>query len=257
MEFRQELLNAEMALRDLVDAYLKNRFGDQWADHSTIDPGIIEKARVRMDNLTKINNSLTKEYHLINYLNLDELGQIIFTYWTDYFQRVFGDLDTFKVYLSVLHRFSNSDLFGRPLLTHQKHLILGISGVIRNKIVAHRSEEELTNPGFPRIESVQDNLGNLWVPGKPKKLRTGNILLPGDSLELVVTASDPLDEPLEYRIFADKWQPNNVFLIEITPGFVGKEVAFPLSIKSQRKHHAYPNGYDDRVTFLYDILPKE
>ena len=48
----------------------------------------------------------------------------------------------------------------------------------------------------------------------------------------------------------------NVIQYEIQQSDVGKDISFHVGIKGLQKHHAYPLGYDDRVTFEYTILPK-
>jgi hypothetical protein len=118
----------------------------------------------------------------------------------------------------------------------------------------YRSWKEKGKKGFPVIESVRDNFGNLWIPGKAKKIKTELSLQEGDLLEIVVTANDPEDGELEYRIYPEKWTSSNVLQLVLQERHIGKENNVHVAIRSNRKPHAYPLGYDDRITFVYDIL---
>lgn len=108
-----------------------------------------------------------------------------------------------EVWLSALERLRDPDAHRRELLPHQKHLALGIEGEIRNRLVRFRSEQETAEDYFPRIESVRDGLGNIWTPDVNMVSRfhsTDMNLRPGDTVEFVITARDPLDGRLEYGI---------------------------------------------------------
>ncbi len=114
---------------------------------------------------------------------------------------------------------------------------------------------------FPRIESIRDNIGNLWVANINVEKRTGMILHPGDELEFVITASDPLGEILTYCLSANygqslkKWQKNNSLAYIIKPNDIGKYFSLFLAIKSSRKYHAH-DFCDAFVQFNYTVLPK-
>ncbi len=256
MDVRQILLDTESALRDFVSVIMQQQHGDDWLFQSGLSDdrlAILQKLQAEFDE-KKI--SLQEENQLLNYGNLMDLKTILTRNWIGDFELCFGDLQTIEVYLSTLHRYYDSDANNRSLLTHQKHLILGISGFLRNRMVVYRSWKDGDKHGFPRIESVRDNLGNIWVLGKPKKIKTGLQLRTGDMLEFVVTAIDPEGLDLEYRIFPNKWSTGNVLLMEVNEKHIGSQSIFHIGIKSPRKHHAFPLGYDDRVTFEYEVLPK-
>jgi ABC-type antimicrobial peptide transport system permease subunit len=68
---------------------------------------------------------------------------------------------------------------------------------------------------------------------------------------------DPKDDFLEYRIFPNKWQNTNVLQYQLKRDDVGKEITFQIGIRSKRKYHAYPMGYDDRITIAYTVLPAD
>jgi hypothetical protein len=98
-------------------------------------------------------------------------------------------------------------------------------------------------------------LGNIWTPGNPSHLKTGMTVHVGDMIEFVVTAIDPLEEDMMFSVQERGWSPGNVLTTVIEPKLVGKETAINIFIRSDRKFHAFPNGYDDRVAFDYQVLP--
>ena len=148
-------------------------------------------------------------------------------------------------------------------MTHQKHLILGISGEIRNRLVVYRSKQETGEDYFPRIESARDNLGNVWIPGQLNggMLHTKKNLRPGDNLEFIITASDPLGEELEYSIrvhdnHATEWQKNNIFRVKIEEEHISRNFGILIAIKSKRDYHASQYS-DDSIWFYYTVLPRK
>jgi hypothetical protein len=79
---------------------------------------------------------------------------------------------------------------------------------------------------------------------------------PGTTLEFIVQASDPEEKPLEFKIHGQKWQSGNILFFEVADKHVQKQAQINITIRSSRKFHAYPLGYDDRVVFEYQIIPK-
>lgn len=255
MDVRQILLDTESALRDFVTVIMKQQYGDDWIYQSGLSDDRLDILSKKQESASKTRISMQEENRVLNQSNLIDLKTIITRNWVGDFELCFGDLNTVGVYLSTLHRYYDSDANNRAMLTHQKHLILGISGFLRNRMVVYRSWKDGDKQGFPKIESVRDNLGNLWVPGKPRKIKTGLSIRPGDNLEFVVTAKDPEERDLEYRIFPNKWTSSNVLLTTITEKQISAQTIFHIGIRSSAKHHAFPLGYDDRVTFEYEVLP--
>jgi len=73
-----------------------------------------------------------------------------------------------------------------------------------------------------------------------------------------VTARDPEDLPLEYRLEAvgtnaSEWQPTGLFSFEVKEAHIGVLI-MDLRIRSPRSYHAGP-GYDHSVLFQYWVLP--
>jgi len=85
----------------------------------------------------------------------------------------------------------------------------------------------------------------------------------GDTLELVVSATDPQGEPLSYKAvkiynmnsaWDENWQEDNVLRIPITPQDVRRDFKVVIYMRSPRQYHAR-GAWDDDVIFTYEVLP--
>ena len=168
-------------------------------------------------------------------------------------------------------RFRDPDAHRRELLTHQRHLALGIAGEIRTRLVLYRSKQETSEDYYPRIESIRDNYGNIWTSeSNYTGVKTNILLRPGDEIEIVITGSDPLGEDIEYGYLCGHagfcimpqdtfwqdsfWQKENSFKIRISEENIGDNFHIVFYIRSLRKYHANKD-YDDSIVFYYNVLP--
>jgi hypothetical protein len=260
MDVTQALRDAENSLRDFI-AFMLSKSGEDWLDRCGVPAERIAKWQERKVIEGKRQETGVVEERLIYYADFYDLKTILKKHWSDKFTLVFGDWKTLEVYLTELERLRDPDAHRRELLPHQKNLVLGISGEIRNRIVRFRSKMETPEDCFPRIESARDSLGNIWVPDSHwlKLIDTKATLRPGDVLDFVITATDPEDFQLEYSVESvgqTKWQSDPSMQFLITNSHIGRSFYIELSIKSSREYHA-KLGYDDRVTFQYCVLPSK
>ncbi|MDD2914389.1 MAG: hypothetical protein PHP70_03650 [Gallionella sp.] len=262
MDTTQALRDAENALRDFI-ALLLSKDNPDWVSHCGIAPDRIERWKERKATEAKRQETGVVEERLIYYADFYDLKTILKRNWAGEFSAALGDWKTFEVYIGELEKLRDADAHRRELLPHQKHLVLGVSGEIRNRIVRYRSKMETPDDCFPRIESVRDSLGNLWVPGCDKgdlkAVGTNASLRPGDILEFVVTATDPEDMPLQYAvaITADsrpEWQSNANLRFVIGESHIGRTFCLEVSIRSPRPYHARRSN-DDSIIFIYNVLP--
>jgi hypothetical protein len=257
----QALKDAENSLRDFVALVLSSQRSD-WIEHCGVAPGRVERWRARKVIEEKRQEAGAVDERLIYYADFYDLQTILKNNWSGVLSSALGDWKTFEVYLSELEKVRDADAHRRELLPHQKHLILGISGEIRNRIVRYRSKMETPDDCFPRIESARDSLGNIWVPtdqNSIKAVHTEAVLRPGDILEFVVTATDPEGLALEYavgRAYERKceWQPDPQLRFVIQESDIGRLFALEVRILSPREYHA-TSSTDDYVTFTYSVLP--
>lgn len=199
---------------------------------------------------------------MIYYADFYDLSTILKKHWSGEFSEAFGEWKTMEVWLSELEKLRDPDAHRRELLPHQKYLILGLSGEIRTRLVRYRSKKETSEDYYPRIESVKDNFGNAYTYGDDHVF-TGMRLRVGEVIEFVITATDPLGEPLQYAIMSMglPWQDSNIISLRLTEKDVQKHFQVMLLVRSKRQFHANPDNtpfgrdYDDSVIFNYEVLP--
>lgn len=231
MDASQALRDAENALRDFIFLILSKNNID-WLSHCGVAPERIEKWEERKAAETKRQQTGVIEERIIYYADFYDLKTILKKNWSGEFSAALGDWKKFEVYLGELEKLRDADAHRRELLPHQKHLIIGMSGEIRTRIVRYRSKMETPDDCFPRIESARDNLGNLWIPGSDaarllKTVDTKMSLRPGDILEFVVTATDPEDLPLQYAVTVSgtalpQWQSDQNLRVVVEESHIGK-----------------------------------
>lgn len=256
MEITRAIKDAETALRDFLEYILERNHGENWPEHCGLPPEKIQIWKERKAQAEAEATPISAPEKLMYHAPFEDLSEVITENWSGDLQPIFPDLDRTTTYLRILESYRNPDNHLRELFIHEKHLLLGITGEIRAQITAFRSLLELGKQGFPRIEYVKDDLGNVWVPGKPRRVKTNLTLRPGDTIEFIVKASDPEEMPLEYKIHGEKWQTGNILLFEIGDKHIKKQAQISITIRSSRKFHAFPLGYDDRVVFEYQIVPR-
>tara|TARA_R110002124_G_scaffold266548_1_gene433479 strand:+ start:1160 stop:1939 length:780 start_codon:yes stop_codon:yes gene_type:complete len=251
----QALRDAEIALRDFISLELEKKHGEQWPIKCRLTSQRIEgwKAK-REEEQKKFVTGLTED-RLIYFAEFHDLLIIIEKNWDAVFKPVFDDLKEFRILFNLLLSFRNPHAHHRELLTFQKHLIVGISGYFRGQIVKFRSKMETGEDVFPRIESVNDNYGNIWTPGVGAVIAQ-EVLRPGDDLEFMVKGTDPKGESLEYGLHPNpNWQKDNRIKIRIGTEHINNPKMFVIVIRSIRDYHADGN-YDGAVSFSYKIFPE-
>jgi hypothetical protein len=257
MDVTQALKDTENSLRDFIASVLQKKFGSDWEEKCGVTESRLANWKERKLSEEKRQESGVVEERLIYYADFYDLRTILEKHWSD-FSAALGEWKTMKVWLGELEALRDPDAHRRELLPHQKHLILGITGEIRTRLIRYRSKQETSEDYFPRIESARDSLGNMWTPQSGGFLKYSTLLRPGDIIDYVITASDPLGADLEYSMSAGSdwtaWQNSNTLTLTITDFHVGKNLHVNIRIHSPRKYHA-EFDYDDKVVFTYDVLP--
>jgi len=261
LDITQELRDTENALRDFIASVLASILGDQWIEQLGVSEDRLSRWRERKAVEEKRQQTGVVEERLLYYADFYDLKTILKKHWP-HFSAALGDWKTMEVYLATLETLRDPDAHRRELLPHQKHLILGIGGEIRTCIVRYRSKQETAEDYFPRFESIRDSLGSIWVPGGSNYLKyvvTGHVLRPGDSVDFVCTATDPLGELVEYAIAVEQdlrtvWQREGSLRIQIEARHIMKTFVVHLLVRSLRNYHAH-GASDDHVQFAYTVLP--
>jgi hypothetical protein len=257
MDVTQALKDTENSLRDFISVVLRAKLGESWLLNSGISPERLQRWEERKESEKQRQDSGVVEQRLIYYADFYDLRTILKKNWAGEFSDALGDWKTIEVWLTELEKLRDPDAHRRELLPHQKNLIIGIAGEIRTRLVRYRSKNETSEDYYPRIESARDNLGNIYSYGDRSVIDTGMRLRVGDTIDLVITATDPLGESLEYAIYRGDyhgWQDSNVISLTLSEKNVQKRFQVMLAIKSKRKFHA-DREYDDSVIFNYEVLP--
>lgn len=264
MDVTQALRDSENALRDFIAATLERSLGREWLDRCGVTPDRVAKWKERKSEEQRRQEAGVVDERLLYYADFYDLKTILKKHWQGDFSDALGEWRRFEVLFDELARYRDPDAHRRELLPHQQSLVLGIAGDIGSRLIRWRSRRETADDCFPRIESARDSLGNLWIPSKGvPDLLTGTTLRPGDKIDFVVTARDPEDLPLEYRLKKEgggedtqtEWQASGVFSFEVKEAHIGKLYIY-LQIRSPRSYHALAASYDDYVIFYYSVLPR-
>lgn len=259
MDVTQALKDTENLLRDFIVVVLQKSLGETWLDTCGVSGERISKWKERKTIEEKRQLSGVVEERLIYYADFYDLKAILKKHWSGEFSKALGDWKTMEVWLNELEKLRDPDAHRRELLPHQKHLILGISGEIRTRLIRYRSKQETSEDYYPRIESARDSLGNIYTFGQTAFITTKMCLHIGDVVEFVITASDPLGANLQYCLQIGyesvyNWQDSNIVALTIEKKNVRKEFTVSLSVRSLREYHA-KGHYDDAVHFSYEVLP--
>jgi Swt1-like HEPN len=260
MDVTQALKDAEYALRDFIASVLSKSIGSDWVDSCGVSEDRVKKWKVRKEAESKRQEAGVVEERLLYYADFYDLKTILKKHWSGEFSASLGDWKTMEVWLSELEKLRDPAAHRRELLPHQKHLVLGISGEIRNRLVRYRSKQESTEDYYPRIESARDSLGNIWIAEDLATKIIKHPLRVDDVLDFVVTARDPQDAELEFGIGVNgmyplSWQNGNAFSVRVEEKHRPK-LTVNLYIRSPRKYHE-ADFFDDIVQFIYAILPPQ
>jgi hypothetical protein len=260
MDVTQALRDTENALRDFIAATLERSAGCEWLDSCGVTPDRIAKWRERKSEEQLRQEAGVVDERLLYYADFYDLKTILKKHWQGDFSEALGAWKRFEVLFDELACYRDPDAHRRELLPHQQNLVLGIAGDIRSRLVRWRSRREKVDDCFPRIESARDSLGNQWTPSSAFIASTGTVLRPGDKIDFVVTARDPEDLPLEYRLKvvggnASEWQATGLFSLEVEEAHISDAFFIQLRIRSPRSYHAR-GDYDDQASFRYIVLPK-
>jgi len=259
MDITQALKDTENALRDFITTCLTQQLGESWISKCGVTPERIKEWEKRKKVEEKRQEAGAVEERLLYYADFYDLKTILKKNWGTVFSIVFGDWKKMEVWLTEMEKLRDPDAHRRELLPHQKYLILGISGEIRTRLIKYRSKMETTEDFFPRIESARDNLGNIFTYGRRLGKSQYN-LRPGDSIDFVITASDPVGDNLQFAmtLTVHHHNPNrqdeNIFRLDINKEHVRQDFGVMIWLRSLREYHAR-GEYDDSVTFCYDVLP--
>jgi len=213
MDVESELKNLENSLRDFIAFTLDRRYGDDWMSALQVSADRISRWRDRQKSEQKRLTTNALETRILYYADFYDLRHIISKHWDDGFAEAFGDKKTLEVLLTEMEKLRDPNAHRRELHEYQKHLIIGVSGELRTRIMKSRGKREVPDDYFPVIEAVADSLGNKASnTAYAQPICAATPVRVRDEVEIQVFSSDPLGGNLEFsiaRIGAKDWGASN------------------------------------------------
>lgn len=252
----------ENALRDFIDYILTKKYGRDWVTHLRLAPEKIAKWNATQREEFGALTTTTLDGRLLYYSQFHELETIMYKHWEDGFHEAFpGGKRWLEVMLGEINKLRNPTAHSRELMEYQKHLVLGITGEIRTRIMKFRGLKDDMDSYFPVIEHVADSLGNKEAnPAYGCGIEASEPVRVGDAVEIRVSSTDPLGQPMLYHIGRQRslapatWSHENFKTITFEEADIGKSCDIRIQIKTARGHHAY-GEIDDSVWLRYVVLP--
>jgi hypothetical protein len=258
-----ELKLLENSMRDAIRLVLERKFGSNWEVHLKVTENRIAQWKARLEAEEKRLAGRALDSRLLYYSDFYDLKEIVKKHWDDGFKDVFSDLRMVEVFMEQMEKLRDPNAHRRELSSHQKCLIVGVSGELRIRIMQFRGKGENVDDYFPVIESARDNLGNSYpLSHSGNVVVAQQVLRVGDTIEFYVTSTDPNGGALEYTFTRngggpDEWSKLNYKSITLTEAAISKACDFGIKIRSDKGYTALPAGYDDIVWFRYTVLPAQ
>lgn len=254
---------AENALRDLLTDELINKYKNDYLKKSGLSQNRIKTIEDRkVEEEKRFHLTGTIENKILYYSDLTDIQTIVDKQFDSLsLSKVFGKKKKIEVFLDELNAYRNPIAHSRGLLPHQAQLVEGIAQEIRIMIMKYRNDHgEKIDQYFPRFESVKDNLGHRWSYGEHPNIRCNFVLSPGDFLEFVMFATDPMARKLQFGLGIRSniiWQDESIFKFEIDEEDISKAFHVGLLLKSDEKDYYGLGKWDDQINLEYQIVPKK
>lgn len=258
IDIEAELKILENSVRDIITFVFTKKYGTNWISNLNFSPDRINKWKERQSNEEVRLKGNVLEPRLIYYSDFYDLKNIIEKHWEYDFKKVFQDKKAITVFLEEAEKLRDPNAHRRELFEYQKHLIKGISGEIKTRIMKYRGKKENPDNYFPVIEAVTDSVGNSLTNSiYAQTILSQKVLKVGDSVEIIAHSTDPMGGEIEYsigRISNQNWSKDNKATIIFEKSDIGRCCDINIKIRSTREHHAY-NNFDDYITLRYIVLP--
>jgi hypothetical protein len=264
MDIADSINIVENEIRDLIELVLRRSHGDEWFDHLGVTAERVSVWQQRRDEEPKKRPGGEVDSRLLYYADFYDAVDIVRHNWEFGFKDCFEDKRRFEVYTDRLGAFRNPDAHSRALLPFEQHLVLGMTGELRQMVTLFLSrggggpEPE----HFARIEEVRDNFGLRVTGGSPGFAESPLTLRPGDVVTFTGQAWDPESSPIEWRIMCGArvetvYENGNQldWTWEIDERDIGDRSAIVMYISTARAYKRTNDG-DDRVVLSYRVLPR-
>lgn len=255
----------ELDLRQLVRIVL----GPQWLQEASAK-GVVDKKKLedKRDDERGRRPAGATSTDLLDYTEFTQLQTLILkTHW-DKFAPALNTRKHIETYLSKIAGFRNPTMHARPLLPFEEHLVLGISGELRNRIAIYRNTQEEDSMYYPVVTSITDNFGNTHDGLSNLIVQTGVRMEIGDTVTFTCSATDPDGRELHWKITNNGHggpdrQVDDATGDEVTLSYtftradVGEETPLLINLCSSGEFHRH-NGSspsDGSAMFHYAVNP--
>ncbi|MGG5257085.1 hypothetical protein [Phycicoccus avicenniae] len=263
MDPMQALEGAENALRLAIQTVL----GNDWMSSPGAPPQTSLQG-VRKNEQTK-RPSVAVSSNLLDYTYTKDLVNIVDSN-RQAFEPVFPKWEIHMALLSYLVDVRNTIAHSRALVPHERDLVSGIAGEVRNCVSMYLGS---TNPAtklfYPSIVSGVDSLGQV---GDWRSNTEGTFVLEvGQEVTITCSASDPFDRDLEWMVArgdffggSPEWKPRHTgteFSFVWVPQEEHVSVGTTLTVfmRSIDRFHRYSDppydSVDDFIKFTYFVAP--
>lgn len=253
----------ELDLRQLVRVVLGSSWVEAAREYGAVDETRLE-AKVADERGRRPATVVSTD--LLDYTEFTQLQTLILDGRWDAFAPALGKKKHIETYLSKIAGFRNPTMHARSLLPFEEHLVLGISGELRNRIAIYRNSQEESSMYYPVVDSITDNFGNTHDGVTDLITQTGVRLEVGETVTFNCRATDPEGRELHWRLNnnaaghseADEAVGSEVVLsYTFTRADVGERVPLLMTMRSSGEFHRQPGsrGTDATAMFHYAVNP--
>lgn len=255
----------ELDLRQLVRAVL----GSSWLETARA-AGVVDVAKLEAKVADERGRrpAAVVSSDLLDYTEFTQLKVLIVEKQWNAFAPALGTKKHIETYLSKIAGFRNPTMHARTLLPFEEHLVLGISGELRNRIAIYRNNQEQSRMYYPVVDSITDSFGNTHDGITNLIIQTGVRLEIGETATFICRATDPEGRELHWQLSnnahggpdrqIDEATGDEVALsYRFTRADVGEQVPLLITLRSSGEFHRQPgsSGSDATAMFHYAVNP--
>ena len=255
----------ELDLRQLVRIVL----GSSWMD-GALAGGVVDvtKLEAKVADERGRRPATVVSTDLLDYTEFTQLQVLILDKQWEAFAPALGKKRHIETYLSKIAGFRNPTMHARALLPFEEHLVLGISGELRNRIAIYRNTKEQSSMYYPVVQSITDNFGNIHDGVTNAIIQTGVRMEIGETVKFTCRATDPEDRELHWQLCSnaaghpdrqtDEATGNEVVLsYTFTRADVSEQVPLLITLSSSGEFHRLPGStaWDATAMFHYAVNP--
>ncbi|MCS3853342.1 hypothetical protein [Tsukamurella ocularis] len=266
----EALATCERALRQLMRVAYRESYKEDWIRKIASD---VQRAAWQDRRAVETRERASRGVALLptdelEYSQFFELRSIAEKHWEPLSSALGAQKET-MVLLKRFDRLRNPVAHSRELLPHERDLLSGIAGEIRNKVTIYMSSQDENGDYFPRIESICDSYGNTFDGGDPNfpgAVEAGLKLRVGDVVEFACVGTDPSGRELQWSLehanmstraeteFARGSEATLVWRVEPQHVRVRAAVVIKLSTVDAEYHRF--SGFDQQVDWRFaSVLP--